>query len=121
MSIPAQRTSPEGMSAQQTEVLYRMWPRLDAPTQEYIRLYHGRLRHANQQATAAWNKRQDRLSYLTAYCEKNGLTEFNTRAKVADDWDFNDANDDMIRWTREAERCWAAIQAELTMAIMRGV
>lgn len=119
MSIPGQRVSPEASPA--WEALHRIWDRLDPATQQYISLYHARLRKANKEATDAWNKRQSRGQYLQDYCDQNGYSEFNKREKIIKDWAYNDANDDMIRWTREAERCWAAIQAELNMAIMRGV
>lgn len=114
MTVPNQRTSPEGLNYLFAEMSH-LWSRLDPDTREYINLYHRRSRKLNKLATDAWNRRSDRLQYLLAYCKANKYTEHGTREKILHDWVFNDANDDWLRYSREVQRCQAAIDMELKM------
>lgn len=120
-TVPNQRTSTEdqgGLAGFSTDELNFIWQRLDASQREFITLYYNRARKLNKQATDAWNKRAYRLQFLLEYCEVNGYTDHNTREKILNDWAFNDANDDWLRFSREIKRCEAAIAMELKMGLL---
>lgn len=118
--VPEQRQSvedfgPMGLEGFSMAELHYIWQRMDDSQREYITLYYHRARKLHKQATDAWNKRADRLAYLLEYCRQNGYNDFQTRQKVINDWVFNDANDDWLRFSREIRRCEAAMNTELKM------
>lgn len=115
-TIPSPRYSTEGFTGMDLGELNYIWQRLDAAQREYITLYYQRARKYNKLATEALDKRQKRLAYLIDYCKVNNYTEHGTREKIINDWAFNDANDDWLRWLREAQRCESAMTMELKMA-----
>lgn len=116
MTAPQPRVSPEGLEGYTLEQLDSLWRILDPGQRAYVKMYYERARKFNKMATDALNKRQARLSYLLDYSKANGLTEYNTREKIIHDWVFTDANDDWLRWGREARRCQVAMDVELKMA-----
>lgn len=116
MTVPQQRTSPEGLEGFTFQELAYLWRKLDAAQRAYIIAYYERSRKLNKMATDAWNKRADRIQYLLEWCKANKYNEHNTREKIAHDWVFNDANDDWLRCCREVRRCLVAIDMELKMA-----
>ncbi len=123
MTAPAQRKPVEdqpgfGLDGFNPGLLNYIWPRLDQSQRSYITMYYHKLRKLNMQATEAWTKRANRLSYILAYCEKNKYTEHNTREKITNDWVFNDANDDWLRYCREIKRCEAAMRTELQFGLL---
>lgn len=120
-TVPNQRTSSEdqgGLAGFSTAELSFIWQRLDDTQREFITLYYHRARKLNKQATDAWNKRASRLQFLLDYCKANRYSDHNTREKILNDWNFNDANDDWLRFSREVKRCEAAIAMELKMGLL---
>jgi hypothetical protein len=117
-AVPNQRTSQEGLEGYSFGELNSLWRMLDTDQRAFITLYYERSRKLNQQATEAFSKRQERLQFLLAYCKANRYTEHNTREKIINDWVFNDANDDWLRFSREVRRCQVAIDTELKMATL---
>lgn len=117
-SIPEQRQPMGivGMAGYSVGELNFIWQRLDASQREFITGYYRRARDLHKKATDAWNKRASRLAYLIDYCSVNKYNEFQTRQKIINDWTFTDANDDWLRFSREIQRCEAAIDMELKMS-----
>lgn len=121
-TIPNPRSSTEGVTGMTLEQLHSIWTILDQTQREYVTLYYHRARKYHKLATEALDRRQKRVAYLVDYCRANKYSEHGTREKIINDWTFNDANDDWLRWLREAQRCESAINMELKMAsLLAGV
>lgn len=114
---PAEPMGGEGPGMSTAEMSYA-WRLLDAKQREYVKALYDRFRRFTQLATIAYNKRMDRLQWLLLYCKQNNFTDFNTREKIINDWEFSDANDDWLRCLREAQRCKDALELELKMSLL---